>query len=64
MHLEMDGDVSGGDRNLYVEYMVNYQRDKRPFPTWSPFLPSPGEARRSGYPARPRAPAGPRAAAR
>jgi hypothetical protein len=44
----MDGDVTGGDKNLYVEYMVNYKRDRRPFPTWSPFLAKDGTARRSG----------------
>jgi hypothetical protein len=48
MHLEMDGDVTGGDKNLYVEYTVNYKREKRPFPTWSPFLDKPGDARKSG----------------
>lgn len=34
--LEMDGDVEG-DKNLYVEYTVNYKKEKHPFPTWSPF---------------------------
>ena len=34
----MDGDVSGGDKNLYVQYTVNYQKSTHPFPTWSPFM--------------------------
>jgi hypothetical protein len=42
LHLKMDGDVDG-DKNLYVEYMVNYQKTKSPFPTWSPFLDKPGD---------------------
>lgn len=47
MHLEMDGPVQG-DPNLYVEYMVNYRGEKRPFPTWSPFLSEGAKATRSG----------------
>jgi hypothetical protein len=47
MHLEMDGDVLG-DKNLYVEYSVNYRGERRPFPTWSPFLSAPAEAKTSG----------------
>ncbi|MGC9971913.1 MAG: hypothetical protein ABSE56_15135 [Bryobacteraceae bacterium] len=48
LYLEMDGDVSGGDKRLFVEYTVNYRKDVRPFPTWSPFLQKPGDARTSG----------------
>lgn len=38
LYLSMDGDVYGGDKNLYVEYTVNYQKSTHPFPTWSPFM--------------------------
>ncbi len=40
--LEMDGDVEG-DKNLYVEYTVNYQTDRPSFPTWSPFTEKDGK---------------------
>lgn len=42
LRLWMDGNVQG-DKNLYIEYSVNYQKTKRSFPTWSPFLDSPGD---------------------
>ena len=42
LRLQMDGDVEG-DKNLYVEYTVNYHKTKSPFPAWSPFLDSPGD---------------------
>lgn len=45
LRLRMDGDVDG-DKNLYVEYTVNYQKTKTPFPTWSPFLEAPGRVSR------------------
>lgn len=48
LHLEMDGDVGGGDKRLYVEYTVNYRKDTRSFPTWSPFTQNPGDAKRFG----------------
>ena len=48
LYLELDGDVSGGDHQLYVEYMVNYKKEIRPFPTWAPFLNDPGDAKPSG----------------
>jgi hypothetical protein len=48
VYLEMDGDVSGGDKNLYDQYTVNYHKETHPFPTWSPFLANPGAAQPSG----------------
>lgn len=48
LYLEMDGDVQGGDKQLWVEYMVNYKKEKKPFPTWSPLLKEPGDVRGSG----------------
>jgi hypothetical protein len=42
LRLQIDGDVQG-DKNLYVEYMVNYKKEKQPFPVWSPFLKDPGK---------------------
>jgi len=48
IYLEMVGDVTGGDKQLYVEYMVNYKKEVHPFPTWSPFLDEPADAQRSG----------------
>lgn len=44
LRLRMDGDVEG-DRNLYLQYTVNYQTTRSPFPTWSPFLDAPGDIR-------------------
>jgi hypothetical protein len=41
LYLQMDGDVEG-DKNLYVQYTVNLQTTKSPFPAWSPFLSGPG----------------------
>ena len=40
LRLQMDGSVEG-DRNLYVEYMVNYRKSRSAFPAWSPFLDTP-----------------------
>jgi hypothetical protein len=37
LYLDMDGDVDG-DKNLYVQYTVNYQKSTHSFPTWSPFM--------------------------
>jgi hypothetical protein len=48
IYLEMDGDVTGGDKQLYVEYMVNYKKEVHPFPAWSPFLDKPLDAQSSG----------------
>jgi hypothetical protein len=46
LRLKMDGDVDG-DKNLYVEYTVNYRKTKSPFPAWSPFLDGPGDISRA-----------------
>jgi hypothetical protein len=48
IYLELDGDVTGGDKQLYVEYMVNYKKEVHPFPAWSPFLDRPADAHLSG----------------
>jgi len=48
LYLEMDGDVLKGDKRLWVEYMVNYRKEKHPFPAWSPFLEDPGDVPASG----------------
>ena len=48
LYLKMDGEVTGGDKNLHVEYMVNYKKEVRAFPTWSPFLDAPADAQPSG----------------
>jgi hypothetical protein len=42
MTLNMDGDVYDGDKNLVVEYMVNWKRTQSTFPTWSPFIEDEG----------------------
>jgi hypothetical protein len=38
MYLHIDGDVYKGDKDLVVEYMVNWKKAQSKFPTWSPFL--------------------------
>lgn len=48
IYLQMDGNVTGGDKNLYDQYTVNYRKETVPFPTWSPFLANPGNAQRAG----------------
>jgi hypothetical protein len=48
LKLEMDGDVYDGDKNLTLEYMVNYKKDNPKFPTWSPFLKDAGDVHESG----------------
>ena len=45
LHLKMDGNVEG-DKNLHVQYEVNYQKTKQAFPAWSPFLDRPGDLTR------------------
>lgn len=48
LKLEMDGDVNDGDKNLTIEYMVNYKKENPTFPTWSPFLKDAGDVKESG----------------
>jgi hypothetical protein len=48
LHLFQDGDVRDGDKNLYVEYQVNMVTTKKPFPTWSPFIPDKGGDLKNG----------------
>ncbi|HEY6308728.1 MAG TPA: hypothetical protein VI488_19980 [Candidatus Angelobacter sp.] len=48
LYLEMDGDVQDGDKQLWLEYMVNYKTEKHPFPTWSPFLAGPAAVQPDG----------------
>jgi outer membrane protein OmpA-like peptidoglycan-associated protein len=48
LKLEMDGDVYDGDKNLTLEYMVNYKKENPKFPTWSPFLKDAGDVHESG----------------
>jgi hypothetical protein len=48
IQLEMDGNVYDGDKNLTIEYMVNYKKENPNFPTWSPFLKDAGEVHESG----------------
>jgi hypothetical protein len=53
MYLEQDGDVMEGDKQLWISYMVNYQRERKPFPCWSPFLKGPGRVSLAGKNGRP-----------
>lgn len=48
LFLEIDGDVKGGDKDLTIEYMVNYKKDSGKFPCWSPFLDQPADVFPSG----------------
>ncbi|MCW8802866.1 MAG: hypothetical protein OQK57_00585, partial [Ignavibacteriaceae bacterium] len=48
LKLEMDDDVYDGDKNLTIEYMVNYKKENPTFPTWSPFLKETGKVQKSG----------------
>lgn len=43
LYLDLSGDVKGGDKNLTIEYMVNYKKDRAKFPCWSPFLDEPAD---------------------
>ncbi len=49
LYLKMDGDVKDGDKNLTVEYMVNYKKESGQFPCWSPFLDDGADVYDSGY---------------
>jgi len=42
MVLKQSGDVFDGDKNLIVQYQVNYKTEKQPFPAWSAFTNKPG----------------------
>lgn len=46
--LELDGDVKGGDKDLTIEYMVNYKKERAKFPCWSPFLNEEADVFKSG----------------
>ncbi|HEY1463741.1 MAG TPA: hypothetical protein VGF44_10020 [Terriglobales bacterium] len=49
MHLSMNtDDVSGGKKNLEVDYMVNYKWSQGFFPIWTPFPDKPGQVKPSG----------------
>lgn len=48
MHLTMDMDVSGGKKNLEVDYMVNYKWSQGFFPIWTPFPDKPAQVQLSG----------------
>ncbi|MCW8818112.1 MAG: hypothetical protein OQK52_09595, partial [Ignavibacteriaceae bacterium] len=48
LYLEMDGDVYDGDKNLTVEYQVNYKKETPKFPCWTPFLKDGADAMESG----------------
>ncbi|MEJ5262846.1 MAG: hypothetical protein WHT45_09210 [Ignavibacterium sp.] len=43
LYLDLSGDVKGGDKDLTIEYMVNYKKDRAKFPCWSPFLDEPAD---------------------
>ncbi|MCW8962132.1 MAG: hypothetical protein OQJ93_09195 [Ignavibacteriaceae bacterium] len=48
LYLEMDGDVYDGDKNLTVEYQVNYKKETPKFPCWTPFRKDGADAKESG----------------
>lgn len=48
LYIEMDGDVYDGDKNLTVEYQVNYKKETPKFPCWTPFLKDGADAKESG----------------
>ena len=48
LDLEMDGDVYDGDKNLTVEYQVNYKKENPKFPCWTPFLDDGADVYESG----------------
>ena len=48
LYLEMNGDVYDGDKNLTVEYQVNYKKETPQFPCWTPFLKDGGDVKESG----------------
>jgi hypothetical protein len=48
LYLEMNGDVYDGDKNLTVEYQVNYKTETPQFPCWTPFLDDGAYVKESG----------------
>ncbi|NNG26171.1 MAG: hypothetical protein HKM87_01485, partial [Ignavibacteriaceae bacterium] len=48
LYLEMDGDVYDGNKNLTVEYQVNYKTENPKFPCWTPFLKDGADVKESG----------------
>jgi hypothetical protein len=48
LYLEMNGDVYEGDKNLTVEYQVNYKKETPQFPCWTPFLDDGADVKESG----------------
>jgi len=48
LYLKMDGDVYDGDKNLTVEYQVNYKKETPKFPCWTPFLKDGADVKESG----------------
>ena len=48
LYLEMNGDVYDGDKNLTVEYQVNYKKETPKFPCWTPFLKDGADVKESG----------------
>ena len=48
LFLEMNGDVYDGDKNLTVEYQVNYKKENPKFPCWTPFLEDGADVKESG----------------
>ncbi|MBT8380690.1 MAG: hypothetical protein KJN64_15890 [Ignavibacteria bacterium] len=48
LYLEMNGDVYDGDKNLTVEYQVNYKKETPKFPCWTPFRKDGAAVKESG----------------
>jgi outer membrane protein OmpA-like peptidoglycan-associated protein len=49
MYLQLNGDVKDGDKNLTIEYMVNYKKENAQFPCWTPFLDDGADVFSEGY---------------
>jgi len=49
LFIELDGDVKDGDKNLTIEYMVNYIKENAQFPCWTPFLDDGADIFSEGY---------------
>ena len=48
LYLEMNGDVYDGNKNLTVEYQVNYKKETSKFPCWTPFREDGADVKESG----------------